>query len=63
MKVKDLLKKYEDRLEELKKIAEDYKDSHYCAYMGEWGFSGGSEKEYLKLRHNIEDYLNSEVEL
>ena len=61
MKVKDLLHTYKNKLVKLEKIAEDYYNSHYCGYMGEW--VNGSEKEYLKLRQNVIDYLDSEVKL
>ncbi len=58
MKIKDLL----DKLTELEKVAKDYFDTHYCGYMGEW-VNDGSEEEYLKLRQNVIDYLDSEVKL
>ena len=61
MKVKDLLLKYDAEYESLKKVANDYYSTHYCGYMGEW--INGSEEEYNKLNQNIENYLNSEVEL
>ena len=59
MKVKDLLLKYDTEYERLKKIANDYYNTHYCGYMGEW--VGGSEEEHNKLKQDIEDFLNSEV--
>ena len=61
MKVKDLLYTYKNKLDNLEKIAKDYYNSHYCGYMGEW--INGSEEEYLKLRQDIVDYLDSEIEL
>ena len=61
MKIKDLLYTYQNKLNELEKIAKDYYDTHYCGYMGEW--VNGSEKEYLKLRQDVENYLESEIEL
>lgn len=61
MKIKDLLYTYKNKLDKLEKIAEDYYNSHYCGYMGEW--VNGSEEEYLKLRQDVEDYLESEIEL
>ena len=61
MKIKDLLHTYKNKLDNLEKIAKDYYDTHYCGYMGEW--VNGSEKEYLKLRQDVENYLESEIEL
>lgn len=61
MKVKDLLYTYKNKLDNLEKIAKDYYNTHYCGYMGEW--ISGSEEEYNKLRQDVEDCLESEVEL
>ena len=61
MKIKDLLHTYKNKLDNLEKIAKDYYDTHYCGYMGEW--MNGTEEEYLKLRQDVEDYLESEIEL
>lgn len=61
MKVKDLLYTYKNKLDNLEKIAKDYYNTHYCGYMGEW--ISGSEEEYNKLRQDVENYLESEIEL
>ena len=61
MKVRDLLHTYKNKLVKLEKIAEDYYNSHYCGYMGEW--VNGTEAEYDKLKQDFADYLDSEVEL
>jgi len=58
MKIKDLLFTYQNKYNELNKTAEYYFNTHYCGYMGE-----GSESEWNKLRKDVEDYLESEVEL
>lgn len=61
MKIKDLLFTYQNKLNKLEKIAKYYYDKHYCGYMEEW--INGSEEEYLKLRQDVENYLDSELEL
>lgn len=61
MKIKDLLFTYQNKYIELKKIAQDYYDTHYCGYMGEW--VDGNKEEYDKLLLDIENYLESEAEL
>ena len=62
MKVKDLLFKYKNKLNMLNKIANSYKDKYYCGYLGEW-MEKGTEEEYNKLKQDVVDYLDSEVEL
>lgn len=62
MKIKDLLYTYKNKLNNLEKIAKDYYDSHYCGYMEEW-VAGGTEEEYNKLKQDVVDYLESEIEL
>lgn len=62
MKVKDLLHTYKNKLVKLEKIAEDYYNSHYCGYMGEW-VAGGTEEDWKKLKQDIIDYLDSEIKL
>ena len=60
MKVKDLLFKYKNKLDELNKVANNYYDTHYCGYLGEW-MNNGSEYDYAKLKQDIVDYLESEI--
>lgn len=62
MKIKDLLYTYKNKLDNLERIAKDYYDSHYCGYMGEW-VAGGTEGDWKKLKQDIVDYLDSEIEL
>ena len=59
MKVKELLFTYQNEYKRLKQIAQDYYNTHYCGYMGEW--VNGSEGEYKELLQTVEDYLDSEV--
>ena len=56
MKVKEIL----FEAERLEVKVNNYYDTHYCGYLGEW-MNNGSEEEYLKLKQNAFDYLDSEA--
>ena len=61
MKVKELLSIL-NKKKQLERVAEEYYNTHYCGYMGEWANSG-SEEEYKKLLSRVDEFLESEIEL